>query len=126
MVVIKKKGFPLFPLFFLLSLCFVSAILLFNLKHPMLDKKMFYYQKTENFPGGDYHDYGGVYRGSVSPARMYGDTDSGRGSIETEHRDRDHNQLQRATTLLSPQLIGRPAAPPSTSSRLSRSELCLF
>ena len=65
--------------------------------------------------GGDYNtnDYGGgMYRGSVSPGRIYGDADSGRGSIETEAHHGHHSQLQRATTLLSPQLIGRP---PSTS-----------
>lgn len=58
--------------------------------------------------GGDIPDYN-VYRGSVSPARLFGDNDSGRGSIETEHL-----HLQRATTLLSPQLIGRPILPSSS------------
>lgn len=59
-----------------------------------------------------------MFRGSVSPARMYGDADSGRGSIETEthHNNHHHSQLQRATTLLSPQLIGRPPSA-SISSR---------
>jgi hypothetical protein len=47
---------------------------------------------------------------------MYGDADSGRGSIETEAHHVHHSQLQRATTLLSPQLIGRPPSA-SISSR---------
>jgi hypothetical protein len=41
------------------------------------------------FAAGDYHEFGGTYRGSVSPARLYGDSDSGRGSIETE----SHHQV---------------------------------
>lgn len=67
--------------------------------------------------GGEFSEYGGIYRGSVSPARMYGgDADSGRGSIETDAHHNHHSQLQRATTLLSPQLIGRPPSA-SISSR---------